>query len=182
MRRYPPSTRRGVLFSGLASTLLALVACSPTLDWRLTPISGTSLTAFFPCKPDQFSRQISLAGNSERVVLVSCKAAQHTFAVTAVDMQRDERRLQGVTALKSAAQQNFGGFSQTLPPRLIPGAAQTGRADVVTAKLSATPARSLQAQMVFFSHGRWVFQATVMAETLEPDAVVFFFDNLKLNP
>jgi hypothetical protein len=36
--------------------------------------------------------------------------------------------------------------------------------------------------MVFFSHGHWVFQATVMGEALASDAVVFFFDNLTLKP
>lgn len=180
MRSNQQSACGGALSWAWVAALMVFAACSPALDWRLTPIPGTSLTTFFPCKPDHFSRQINLAGNAERVVLVSCKAAQHTFAVTAVDMQHAERRAQGLAALMHAAQENFGGFSQTLPPRVISAAADAGRVAIVTAQLRSPTARPLQVQMAFFSHGHWVFQATVMGETLAPEAVFFFFDNLKL--
>jgi hypothetical protein len=166
----------------LAALFLVTTACSPALDWRLTSIPETKLTAFFPCKPDHFSRQISLMGAPQRVVLASCKAAQHTFAVSAMDIRQSGSAAQGLAALKHSAEQNFGGFSQTLPQRLIAGAADAGRAEVVAAQLQAAEHRSLHAQMVFFSHGHWVFQATVMGEALASDAVVFFFDNLTLKP
>ena len=71
---------------------------------------------------------------------------------------------------------------QLLAPRTVPGADTGGRAQRVSAELVRAESDPLRAQMLFFSHGSWIFQATVMGTPPTAEAVEFFFDNLKLAP
>ena len=159
-----------------------LLACSPSLDWRTTPVSNTALAALFPCKPDHFSRRLSLAGQSQLVTLTSCQAAGLTFAVAAADVQQPHLAPAALAALRQSAEQNFGGSVQLLAPRTVQGADTGGRAQRVSAELARAEGEPLRAQMLFFSHGSWVFQATVMGTSPTAEAVEFFFDNLKWAP
>lgn len=163
-------------FSGL------LLACSPALDWRTTPVPGTALTALFPCKPDHFSRSVPLAGQSQVVALTSCKAAGQTFAVLAMNVHQAHRAGEGLVQLRQSAEKNFGGTVQTLQPRAMPLAGSGGQAQWVAAELQGTDGTLLRAQMMFFSQGSWVYQATVMGAPPNSEALDFFFDNLKLSP
>lgn len=159
-----------------------LLACSPPLDWRTVPVSNTALVALFPCKPDVFSRRLSLAGQSQLVSLTSCQAAGLTFAVAAADVQQSFLVPAALAALRQSAEQNFGGTVQLLAPRTVPGADTGGRAQRVSAELVRAESDPLRAQMLFFSHGSWIFHATVMGTPPTAEAVEFFFDNLKLAP
>jgi hypothetical protein len=167
------------IFVALAGPLLA---CSPALDWRTTPVSNTALVALFPCKPDDFSRRLSLAGQSQLVTLTSCQAAGLTFAVAAADVQQSHLAPAALAALRQSAEQNFGGTVQLLAPRTLPGADTGAPAQRVSAELVRAEGDPLRAQMLFFSHGPWIFQATVMGTLPTAETVEFFFDNLKLAP
>jgi hypothetical protein len=168
--------------SGLAFLTGFLLACSPALDWRAVPVSGTVLTAFFPCKPDVFSRPVRLAGQAQVVALTSCKAADQTFAVAAMDMREAHHAGEGMVLLRQSTEQNFGGAVKGLPSRPLALADGGGMAQRVAAQLTRPDGTLLRAQMMFFSRGSWVFQATVMGEAPNADAVDFFFDSLKLAP
>jgi hypothetical protein len=159
-----------------------LLACSPALDWRNTPVPGAALAALFPCKPDHFSRSVALAGQTRAVALTSCQAAGQTFAVLAMDVQQALRADEGLVLLRQSAEQNFGGKVLTLPSRAMPLASSGGQAQVVAAELQRTDGTLLRAQMMFFSRGSWVYQATVMGTSPNSEALDFFFDNLKLSP
>ena len=159
-----------------------LLACSPALDWRTTPVPGTTLTAFFPCKPDHFSRSIPLAGQAQSVTLTSCNAAGQTFAVLAMDVKQASLAVQGLALLRQSSEKNFGGTGRSLQSRVMPLANSGGQAQVVAAELQRTDGTLLHAQMMFFSHGSWVYQVTVMGALPNSEAVDFFFDNLKLSP
>ena len=148
----------------------------------MTPVPNTALVALFPCKPDGFSRRLSLAGQSQVVTLTSCQAAGLTFAVAAADVQQLHLVPAALAALRQSAEHNFGGSVQLLAPRTQPGADTIGSAQRVSAELARVDGDSLRAQMLFFSHGSWIFQATVMGAAPTAEAVEFFFDNLKLAP
>jgi hypothetical protein len=159
-----------------------LLACSPALDWRTTPVPGTALTALFPCKPDHFSRSVALAGQVQVVALTSCKAQGQTFAVATMDVQEARRAYEGLMWLRQSAEQNFGGTLQSLPPMAISLADGGGQGLVVAAQLPRGDGTLLRAQMVFFSRGSRVYQATVMGAPPTNEALEFFFGNLKLSP
>lgn len=65
------------------SLCLALLfsACSPTLNWRETPIPGASVSALLPCEPDHARRSVPLGGVPTELTMAGCEAGGATFAV-----------------------------------------------------------------------------------------------------
>ena len=61
---------------------LMLAACSPALNWRSVALDGAALTATLPCKPDQATRTVELAGAPVELSMVGCDADGATFAVS----------------------------------------------------------------------------------------------------
>lgn len=159
-----------------------IAACSPTLNWRQVSVPGAPLAAHFPCKPDQFSRRLPLAGHTLSVGLNSCEAGAQTFAITAVDMQQASRAGAGQAALRQAVEQNFAGQVQGLAPRPLPGGVPVPAAEYLSARMPLAGGGQLQAHVLLFSHGAWVFQVTVVGERPQSEAVDFFFDNLRPLP
>ncbi len=182
VQTHPSKLPTNAVLCALVALSSLLLACSPALDWRTVPVPGTALTALFPCKPDHFSRPVSLAGQAQVVALTSCKADGQTFAAAAMDMQQTHRAGEGLVLLRQSAEQNFGGAVQMLPSRTMALADRGGQAQMVAAELRRSDGTLLRAQMMFFSQGPWVFQATVMGEPPTAEALDFFFDNLKLSP
>ena len=65
----------------LMMSLLALTACSPSLNWREVRASQGELKAMLPCKPDQGNRKQTLAGLELDVHMTGCKAGQDRKSV-----------------------------------------------------------------------------------------------------
>ena len=162
--------------------LALAAACSPALNWRAIPVPGAPLSVHFPCKPDHFSRRLGFAGQTSDVGVSSCTAESQTFAVTAVDMKDDARSGAGLAALRDAVRQNYAGLVQALPSKGWPAGAGMAPAEQFEARAFRAQGGAVQARLLLFSRGAWVFQATVVGERLQPEAVDFFFDNLKPLP
>ena len=62
--------------------LAALVACSPTLNWRSVAVAGTPLTALLPCKPDHAVRDVDWGAGQVPLTMLGCKAGGATYAVS----------------------------------------------------------------------------------------------------
>ena len=60
---------------------LILPGCGPTFNWRETPIAATSLSALFPCKPQQASRRLALGGQEVELFMTGCDTGGITLAV-----------------------------------------------------------------------------------------------------
>jgi hypothetical protein len=97
-------------------------------------------------------------------------------------MREASRAGAGQAALRQAVEQNFGGQVQVLVPRQLRGGAPVPAAEHLSARMPRAGGGQLQAQVLLFSHGAWVFQATVVGEQPQPEAFDFFFDNLKPLP
>lgn len=66
-----------------ALALLGLVAaCSPALNWRTVPLPEAAITITLPCKPDQASRTVELAGAPVQLAMTGCDADGATLAVS----------------------------------------------------------------------------------------------------
>jgi len=69
---------------------MALIGCTPALNWRQVMVGSAGVTVMMPCKPDQATRAITLhvANKSEttHLQLQGCEAAgmQFTFGVMSV--------------------------------------------------------------------------------------------------
>ena len=66
--------------TGAAALLIA--GCSPALNWRTVPLPEADLTITLPCKPDQATRTVELAGAPVELSMVGCDADGATFAVS----------------------------------------------------------------------------------------------------
>ena len=66
--------------TGAAALLIA--GCSPALNWRTVPLPEAELTITLPCKPDQATRTVELAGAPVELSMVGCDADGATFAVS----------------------------------------------------------------------------------------------------
>ena len=47
---------------GISLTLGALLACTPSLNWRQVSLAPSSAIALLPCKPDRTTRSVPLGG------------------------------------------------------------------------------------------------------------------------
>ena len=62
--------------------LLALAACSPTLNWRSVAVTGTPLTALLPCKPDHAVRDVDWGAGQVPLAMLGCQAGGATYAIS----------------------------------------------------------------------------------------------------
>ena len=76
---------------GALALVLAASACSPALNWRETTLPGTSLQLLLPCKPDNATKTVPLAGQDLPLTMQGCQAEGATFAVTVVEVGTAER-------------------------------------------------------------------------------------------
>jgi len=61
----------------------ALVACSPSMNWRVVQLGH--LSTLLPCKPDTATRQVVLAGQSHAMEMSGCEVAGALFAISRIE-------------------------------------------------------------------------------------------------
>ncbi len=64
----------------------AIIACTPTFNWRDTSFEQAPVTALLPCKPDRGSRPVELAGHKLTMHMAGCEAGGAMFAVSLVEL------------------------------------------------------------------------------------------------
>ena len=89
MQAHAPATimtrmRRRLAFvlSTAAVCAFALGACSPTWNWRELRLEHAPIRIQLPCKPEQASRRMPLAGEVVDLNMTGCATQGMTFAVT----------------------------------------------------------------------------------------------------
>lgn len=179
----PDTARRVRRLGAWASVVaVALMACSPVLDWReARPAEG--LSVLFPCKPDQFTRQVPIAGAPQAMTLWSCSAGDLTFAVSRVEAAEPARVPVLLQALRTALSANLGGKTAAemrVEEAAVPGATPHPLSQRLVLRGRRDDGTSIEAQGQFFCHGMRVFQATVIGSRLEPQALETFFSSLKI--
>jgi hypothetical protein len=165
-----------------AGAVLALAACSPTLDWREVRAEGAAVRVLLPCKPGTMARELPLAGAPVRLQLQACSAGGQTWALASADVADPARVGPALVGLRSAALANLGAGGAAELPLNVPGATPQAASGRVQAAGRQPDGATVQAQVAVFSHGTWVFQATVLGAQLPADAVDTFFDSLRVAP
>ncbi|QHI99089.1 hypothetical protein GT347_14500 [Xylophilus rhododendri] len=64
-----------------AFACMGLAACSPEFNWREVRPAGTRLQAQMPCKPEEATRAVPLAGTTVQMHLAGCDAGGATFVI-----------------------------------------------------------------------------------------------------
>ena len=164
----------------VGACVIALTACAPALNWRDVRVPGGELSALFPCKPDHFVRQVALAGAPRQMHLSSCAAAGSTYAVSHIEVADAAQRVAVSQALRALAADNIGGVVSVVGPYTVRGTTVQAPAEQLTVAGQRRDGSTLRAALVLFVKDRAVYQATVIGDQPNADAVDTFFAALKL--
>jgi len=156
----------------------ALLACSPTFNWREVRVESTGLKAMFPCKPDHATRNVTLAGRPVSLEALACDAGGGTFAVLFADADPGSAgeflgRWQAATL--AGLRSNTAPESQPFRP---PGALELPQSLQMAASGQRADGSAVQGRAAYFARGRQVFQAVVYADKLGSEATEPFFSGL----
>jgi hypothetical protein len=163
--------------------VLSLSACSPPDDWREWQPDDSGLRVQTPCKPSTQAREVMLAGSSRRMTLHTCRAVEHLYGVAWVDVGTPAQIDPALRELASAARGNVGaadaGRAMTLD---VAGATPQPGAGRWQWSGTLPDGREVQQQGAVFSRGTRVYQANVVASSLEGSRADPFFASLTWRP
>jgi hypothetical protein len=179
------STRHGLARASTGALVVlcaGLVACSPTLDWREVRAPGAAVVVLMPCKPVAQQRRLGLAGTEVVLNLQACTAGGLTWGLVSADVTDPSRVAVALDELLAASARNVSApvaGSEAFAPA---GSTPNGRSR--RARLAGTLPNGGPAQLesAVFTHGTWVFQATVLGEKADAEAAGIFFDSLRAVP
>ncbi len=77
-----PCALRGLAALSLVAGSLALLACSPALNWRSLSVPEAGLTLSLPCKPERATRPVDWGAGAVELSMLGCEADGATFAVS----------------------------------------------------------------------------------------------------
>lgn len=160
--------------------VLALSACSPTLNWREVHLNR--LTALLPCKPDQAQRVVRLAGQELALEMAGCEAAGGLFAISHLRVNAISQVPEVLAAWRAGTLGNMQSTAVTAQPwRAVAGAVAFAPPPVL---LEVTGQRAdgspLQAQLAWVVDGADVFHIAAYATRLTPDMTETLFSEPKL--
>jgi hypothetical protein len=164
----------------LVGVLCALPACSPTFNWREVRTDTAALVTLMPCKPDQASRPVPMAGTTVALQMLGCEAGEATFAVSYADIR--DPSLGGAT-LAQWRQLVLANMQATQVKDVawVP----VGAHDIPQSVRSRAMGRRADGAMVvadgvWFARGPWVYHAVVYSARSQAEAADNFFNGLKL--
>lgn len=162
----------------------ALMACSPTYDWRTVMNNDNGYTVDLPAKPSTDSRQIEIGGVPMQMSMQTAEAADTVFAVGTIMLPSDDPQMQrtALDYLRTGLARNLGATpdSHATPIPLAAGGQVPGIEMTFSGKAGASQEpRIMHARIV--ARGRHVYQAAVIASKEPPiEQIDQFFQSFKL--
>lgn len=159
---------------------LGLAGCSPADEWRELRPEGSGILAMFPCKPDRHGREVRLAGQLRRMEMLVCASNGVTFALTFADIGDPAAVTPAVEEMRAAALGNVAAAEVREQALTVPGMTPNPRAARLRFSGRRPDGAGVQEQAVFFVRGLRVYQATVLAPTVNEPVAETFFGGLRL--
>ncbi len=176
----PMRSRRAVAIATAASVTLA--ACSPALDWREVRPVDSRLLLLMPCRPLVHERSVPLAGQTVKLALQACDAGGQTWGLAVAELNDPGRVAPALAELGALAASNIGARAGPSLPIQILGATPHPGQHRLRLSGHLPDGKAVTMQLVVFSHGTRVFQATVLGEQVPDDAAEMFFGALRIQP
>jgi hypothetical protein len=156
--------------------LPALLACSPTLNWREARLDRLRL--LLPCKPETAQRTLQLGQQTQPLDMMGCEAAGALFAVSRIRAQQEVQASQITSAWRAASLANLHSTSSTDVPWLTPVAGVTGT--MLNATGASPQGNVIQARLVWLVAGDDVFHIAVYAPRITPELTDTLLSDIKL--
>lgn len=158
---------------------VALVACSPTFDWRETAAEGSGVVATFPCRPDRHSRLVELVGAKQSMEMLVCSTGGATFALSFVDIADPAQVSTALAELRRIAQRNVQAAAREGGPASVAG--MTPNVEAVELEMAGRlpDGSAVHERAVFFSKGLRVYQGTVIGARPAPEAIKIFLASFR---
>ena len=154
--------------------LLLLAACTPSLNWRSVQLGG--LSTLLPCKPDNATRPVPLAGHTVPMEMSGCEVGPALFAISRVQAPSAEEATALMRALRQASLAQVQ--AHTLHPMPNSGDAETSLDLLADGKRpSGSP---LQVRFKWLQAGQSVYQIAAYAEQLQPTQTEPLLDQLRV--
>jgi hypothetical protein len=175
---------------GAAALVAAVLACSPSYNWREVQNADGAYSVLLPAKPLVDERTLDIGGTPMKMRMQTADVGDVTFAIGVVTLPSEDPRLQSqvLAYLQTGIARNLGAQPATHPVSVragVGGAAHTlsGTAMDVSGAAAGQPAsdrRVIHAR--FAARGRHVYQAVVVSRSEPPpDQLEQFFDSWQLD-
>jgi len=151
------------------------------MDWRVVKPAGFGLEAAFPCRPASLTREVALASHRVEMAMHACAAGGSTYAVGAIVLG-DVRDVDAtLMSLRDAAARNLGVDPvAVLQPLAVPGMTPQARAGRLTLTGRRPDGSTVVEHLALFARGARVYQAMVVGDRPQAEAVAEFFAGLRL--
>lgn len=159
--------------------LLALAACSPSLNWRQVRIDAAGVALLLPCKPDRAERTVPLGGQPTVLSMVGCEAEGATFALSVAQLADAGQAPQVLARWQALTLSHMRAAAPTQGPIKIPGASAEPPPVRVTARGQQADGRPVEGQAVYFARGGQLYQAVIYAPRIAPEAADTFFSSIQ---
>jgi hypothetical protein len=167
-------TLASLLFTGCA-----VLACSPTFDWREVRTPQGGLVAMLPCKPDQGARAVPMADRQVNLEALSCSTGGANFAVLTADIQDAARAGEVLAQWKAATLANLHSPAAQETAFQPPGARRLPQSLQVVASGRRADGSKVESHAAYFTRDTHVFQAVIYTDQLKPEVAEPFFSGLK---
>jgi hypothetical protein len=171
-----------VLLRSACLSLSLLCACAPELDWRRVRPPGFDLEAMFPCRPATLSREVVIAQGRVEMTMHACAAGGSTYAVGALTLDDVRDVGAALSALRDAAAHNVGATAGDAQSAQVPGMTPHAQAARITVAGRRPDGTAVAEHLTVFARGPRVYQAMVVGDRPDAEAVSTFFAELKLGP
>ena len=137
---------------------LALVACSPALNWREVRGGDAPYVVLLPAKPTSFARPVDLGGIKVEMNMTAAEVDDVNFAVASAKIADASQRQAALATMQTAMLRNIGSAQHSEKPVTLKGGMPatevlaTGNAGNTTLVLHAR----------FVMHGDRVYQAVAL--------------------
>ena len=166
--------------SAMLAMAAALLACSPTLDWRELRPEGSGIAMSFPCKPERRVRDVAVHGQPVHMDMLSCAAGGATYALTFADLPDPAAVAPALAELRARAAANIGAAPHGLDGLQVAGMTPNPQAGRVTLSGRLPDGTAVQVQAAFFVKGLRVYQASVVGTESGGEAAHTFLAALDL--
>lgn len=187
-----PVERRAVqgtaarLAPAVLAIALALVACTPALNWRELRDFGSSAALVLPCKPERTTRNVPLGGSPTELDVVGCAAGGATFAVMVAQLPAGQWPDEVLAGWQQATLANMQATPDSVRRSAFRphGGLPLAQAQRVAAQGQHPDGRPVQLRAVWSAHsaaggGTELLHAVLYAEQPQDDVADAFFGAIR---